>query len=177
MSVIRSLAALAVIAATPSLALAPPLPCTGVIESNMYVGDPVPLGGYDYSPGVVVEGYGNRQVVVDGVYVDATAPLPELQAFYGARAVHCASGTFFALPRADAEAAALTLAATEFLRPQVRGGEMVTADALRRAVRALYPDAIELRETAQTCGCEWYHPDLRAAGLTPFGERTDVTFE
>ena len=174
----RSVAVLGALATlTPAFALAPPLPCEGVYESDMYVYGPQPLGGYDYSPGVVVEGYGIRQIVVDTVYVGAPPPVPELADFSGARAVHCASGAFFAMPRADGNLAALTLAATEFLRPQVRAGEMVTLDALRRAVRALYPDAIELRETAQTCGCEWYFPELRPSGQTPFGDRTDVTVE
>lgn len=163
--------------AAPALALTPPLPCTAVKESGLWVSDPVPLGGYDYLPGVVVENYSLSMRAVDGVYVYLNPPVPELAEFSGARAVHCASGTFFALSWTDSNDAALSLAATEFLRPQVRAGELVTADALRRAVRALYPDAIELRETAQTCGCDWFFPDLRPAGQTRFGERTDVTYE
>ena len=163
--------------APPVLALTPPLPCTGVYESDMHVYDVTPLGGHDYAAGVVVENYSVRQIVVNSVLVGAPPPVPDLAGFSGARAVHCASGTFFAVPRTDAGEAAMTLAATEFLRPQVLAGEQVTVDALRRAVRALYPEAIELRETEQTCGCDWFFPDLRPAGQTPFGERTDVAIE
>ncbi len=163
------------LAAAPVAALTPPLPCDGIHESDMMVYGVRPLGDREYNTGVVIEGYAVRQVLDGTTYVDGAAPVAELQGFHGARAVHCGTGAFWAMPGAFPEEAALMLAGTEFLRDAVRDGEMVTQRALGDAVRAIYRDAIQLSETAQTCACDAYYPELRPARQMPFADRTDVT--
>jgi hypothetical protein len=172
---------IASVAPTILAALSPPLPCEGVYESNMGVASPVPLGGWPQGDaaigsGVTVETYYNRSVVAGDTYQDLQAPVPDLVEFSGTRLVHCASGTFFAINGQDAETVGTAIAATEFVRPLIQSGELVTVQALRRASTALYGSVIELRETEQTCGCAAYFDALKPAGQGPFHMRSDVDY-
>jgi hypothetical protein len=162
------------VAACPAVALTPLPPCSPVSEANMWASSEYVLGGWDVESGVTVDTYTNRTYVRDNVYVPLQPPVPSLTDFNGARVVHCATGTFFAIRHEEPRDIATALAATEFLRDGLRTNQLVTLADLRRAVNALYDDTIELRETDQTCGCNAYFPDLQPAGQGDFAARTDV---
>jgi hypothetical protein len=163
-----------VISASAAGALAPPLPCEGVVESNMAIGTTEPLGGWDNPSGFVIEGYYNDQIVVDTVYTDLPGPVPELNDFYGFRVVECATGAFVAVKGPNVRDARISLPATEFLRSDLQTGQPVSMNSVVSAVRAVYGNGLLMRETAQTCGCAAFFPELGPAGQTPFENRTDT---
>jgi hypothetical protein len=171
----------ALFAAAPVLAEEPPPICYNVVEAGMSV-FAHQLLEYGLRPppeasagsGVVVENYWDAGHWQGGA-APARPSLPELQDFRGVRIVHCASGRFLAVKDGPpAHEAIIALASTEFLRPTLRAGGEPSWEDLRRAADALYPGAIAMRETAETCGCAEIFPELRPAGMVPFAQRDDV---
>lgn len=159
----------------PAQALTPLPPCIGT-ESGMMTQGVTDLGPAGQTTGVTVESYAVRfSPGADGVYRDGPAPVPALKGFNGIRVLHCASGQFFAVETNMApETVAAVLSATEFLRGDVQGGRRVSVGDLAQAIRAVYGKHIRLRETEETCGCNWFYPELRPASMAPFRARTDV---
>lgn len=136
------------------LALTPLPPCDGV-ESAMIVTQLERFA--DSSKGAItIEGYSTaHEADADGVFRPVKAPVEALNDFRGVRLVDCATRKILAIrtdSRADQVDAALK--ATEFLRGDVQAERKIAFNKVRRAAKALYgSDVIELRETAQTCGC------------------------
>jgi hypothetical protein len=165
------------LAGTQAVALTPLPPCH-VNEAGMNVYDLRSFGRYEPAGGVTVENYQVEMRPDDtpeGVFREVPPPVPSLSGFFGVRVTHCASGTFFAVDTRDGpDSVVAALGATEFLRAKVQRGQAIGREELGTAVRAVYRDAIRLRETAETCGCSTYFPDLRPGGMTPYADRMDV---
>jgi len=170
---VRRAALILALTSTPAVALTPLPPCE-LAEAGMVIGAVGVLGDYDANSGVTVERYANNHKVVNDVYTPVSAPVPQLEDFNGVRVTHCASGDFLAIRGVDVTEVSSALAATEFLRGAVQSGKRPTFAQVERAARAVYGGVIRLRETEQTCGCNTYYPDLKPAGMTAFGARTDI---
>ncbi|MGI3168163.1 hypothetical protein ACRARG_03360 [Pseudooceanicola sp. C21-150M6] len=163
-----------VLLAGPAFGLELPPLCHQTAESGMEIILSNTLGD-DMASGIMVEDYMDaRDWRGRNDVPPVRAPMKKLEGFDGIRIVHCASGRFMAAPDQRGDYAAPALAATEFLRPKLKAGKAPTFADVRNAVKALYPGAMEFRETAETCGCNAMFPGLRPAELTPFEERTDV---
>jgi hypothetical protein len=168
---VKGVVPILVVLATPVGALTPLPPCDRVVESGMTVSYPTWLGE---NSGVVVEYYAHTSVGSGDSVGFPAAPVASLENFYGIRAVHCASGRFFVFKSdGDPTSAAAALAATEFLRTDIKAGRAVSAGAVRRAASAVFDDVIQLRETEETCGCANFFPSSRPANLTPNADRTN----
>ena len=170
-----ALAALALMP-LPVAGMTPPLPCEGAREANMGVHDPIFLGEYESHSGVVVETYFNVIVPKGTGYEALPPPVPALQDFHGTRITHCATGRILALRDVNHRDAATAIAATEFLRDRLKKAQTISYSDLRKAVVALYGKPLEMRETAQTCGCDAYFDTLGPAGQTPFASRKDAKY-
>jgi hypothetical protein len=172
MALRTAIAAVLIVTAAPLAALIQLPPC-GVTESAMYVGYPHDLG--TSGSGLILESYSNAQMTdANDVYVNRPAPVPELTDFYGIRVMNCATGQMFVARGANADDAVVALSATEFLRDAIRDERLVSYADARRAAVALYGSVIDLSETDETCGCSVYYPEMRPAGFTAFGDRSDV---
>lgn len=167
---------LACLLAAPATALTPPFPCTDLTEANMVTTDVDVLGGYDAKSGVIVEAYRNKVVEQKGAYNSLPPPVPALESFSGTRVTHCASGRILAVRDVWSSDVRAALAATEFLRDKLKAGQKVSFGEVKAAVTAVYGKPIELRETAQTCGCNNYFDELRPKSQTPYGQRKDVGY-
>lgn len=177
------LAALSVgcLLATSAMPFSVSLPCEAVRESNMWVGPSIPLAdwgglnGIGIAPtGVVVDGYRNSAHYFDGSVRLLPTPIPRLHDFTGARVLHCASGSFFAVPGKDWDDLNEALVASSLLNPEIAQGVPIELSDLRRAVLGAYPDAIELIETEQTCGCSEFFDSFRPVDQTRYVDRVDV---
>ncbi|MCB1342035.1 MAG: hypothetical protein KDK24_13415 [Pseudooceanicola sp.] len=155
-------------------AMVPPPPCDNVSEANMWIRDPTFFGDWDAQTGVVIEGYSNKTHVVDTVYRNMPAPVPALQGFIGTRITFCDSGRILAVRDVDPDEAFPALSATEFLRDKLKANRKISYGDVMAAVTAVYGRPVELKETAQTCGCAAYFDDMRPKSQTPFPERQDV---
>lgn len=164
------LSALMLTIATGAQALTPLPPCSGV-EAGMRTEWPAVIAG----TGIVVEEY-RHNIVSHGTLAEAdTPPVDALSGFNGLRVTHCASGRMVAVPgQRNSYDAAEALAATTFLRDAVAKEQTATAARMKQAVRAALGKGIELREDAETCACNAYFPELRAKGMTPYDQRSDL---
>ncbi|MCU0829771.1 MAG: hypothetical protein MUE52_20925 [Tabrizicola sp.] len=177
---LQGMVAALVLGAIPAFALEPLPTCYGS-ESGMETYGSTPLERFvrsedQHSSGVIVEHYQARDELTSSGAYRSTAPVAALEGFDGIRVIHCATGRFFAIRiEQSSGAAAAALAATEFLRGDVRNGKAIGVRALAQAVRAVYGEVLELRETAETCGCNQYFSEMRPKGMTAFGDRTDTT--
>ena len=148
-----------------------PLPPCGGVEAGMRTGFPAHIPG----TGIVVEDY-RHNITSQGDLAEAdTPPVDALSGFDGLRVTHCASGRFIAVAgqRSSYEAADL-LAATVYLREAAGAETPASASRMKQAVKATLGKGYELRETAETCACNTYFPELRAKGMTPWGQRNDT---
>ena len=158
--------------AGPALALEPLPVCHQTAESGMevmvvnYLGDGGPSG-------IVVEGYVDAKVW-RGMEAKVPPAPAQLKGFNGVRVMHCPTGRFIAVPHLSADEARIALGATEFLRPKLKAGKTPGYGDMKKAVDVLYPGGIAFRETAETCGCNAFFPELKPKGMTPYAERTDV---
>jgi hypothetical protein len=171
--VLRAVVVGALLGPAPALAITPVMACDGALESNMRITEAQPLGGP--TSGAVVEGYGMAAMSgEDGAFEMLPAPAPELRAFRGTRVTACDTGEFLAVGAQGPKEVGAALAATEFLRDAIQGGQRVGFDDIRRAAEAVYGPVLVMRETAQTCACHAYFDELRPDEQTPFPERTDA---
>ena len=132
-------------------------PCE-TVQSGMRVSNRAVFGYFD--SGFMVEEYGNESKLnADGDYQNLSVSVPELDSFQGYRVIDCRSGEFLAIS-ASSVAAGQQLAATEFLRSKVQDEKPFTLADVRRAAKALYKGRdvkiLTLRETEQTCSCDYY---------------------
>ena len=172
--VVPAILAAALVGPAPALAITPIMVCDGAIEANLRILDARPLGN-DLS-GAIVEEYVNAAVPGEdgGVAQVLPAPMPELRGFMGARVTSCDTGEFLVVGGQTPQEVGAALAATEFLRGAIQGGQRVSFGDIRLAAEAVYGPVFVLRETAQTCACNAYFDELRPADQTPFPERTDA---
>jgi hypothetical protein len=175
--VIRWAIILSMLTGTVAQALTPLPPCVGM-EAGMNTYDLFPLDPDTNTSGVTIEAYqvdSGPDDTPEGVYRDQPAPVPALNGFYGIRVTHCTSGSFHAIDtRNSPSEVAAALAATEFLRAEVKAGKPVSRTDLASAVRAVYGKQLRLKETEETCGCSVFFPGLKPKGMTPFENRTDT---
>lgn len=136
--------------AAPAVALTPLPPCE-VVEGGMRVSNAEAFGYY--GSGFVTEEY--YQSMDEG----AAAVPPQLEGFFGYRLIDCNSREFLAVDTPDRNEASQLLA-TEFLRNKVQQEKPFTMADVNRAVQALYKgrnvNILTLRETEQTCSCDYY---------------------
>ena len=147
--------------ATGAEALTPPLPCLNEIEDGMGVDNVMTFGHSD--SGFTVEDY-----TFVGSQTSASLPAA-LTKFYGGRVVECRSGKIVAVNYQRGEAIQQSLSATEFLRAAVQGEKRIRFNDVQRAAKAVFgEDVMVLRETEETCGCNYYFPSLRPKSLAPY---------
>ena len=126
--------------------------------------------------GVIVEGYYDmRAIMTDRPTDGIPMPTERLRGFYGTRVTHCATSRFMAVPIHEGpDVVRYSVSGTEFLREKLRTGQPPSFDDVKNAAKAVFPEAMEFRESGETCGCAAYFPALRPAGVTPFDQRDDA---
>mgnify|MGYP001597015873 CR=1 FL=1 len=133
------------------------VPCE-TVGSGMRVSNTQGFGYFN--SGFLTEEYSNAtRTDADGVSHNLSVSVPELDSFQGYRVIDCRSGEFVAIG-ATSTIRAHHLLATEFLRSKVQDEKPFTLADVRRAAKALYKGRdvkiLTLRETEQTCSCEYY---------------------
>ena len=180
MMVRKTFFALSLVAVTfPSNLVANETFACEVNEGGMSVGYTLILGSDWDQSGITVDSYTNIGEMINGEWVPDAGPISYLSNFRGLRVVNCRTGQFFAIrdDGMDWFVAAYGLPATEFLRETYLNHTAPDFRNVEMAVHALYGDVQLLQETAETCGCANYFPNIRPEGLIPFFERDDVEYQ
>lgn len=162
--------------ATPAMPTSVAELCELEVESDRWVGPSSPFRWGEFSwievvpTGVVIDVYWHSAKFLDGSFHTLPTPIVSLQNFVGSRVIHCATGHFFAIEGEREYLEEQALVSSDHLSRN----DSASLDDLRQAVLQVYPNAIELIETEQTCACAEYFDSFRPVDQTRYVDRAGL---